>query len=299
MQEQFESDHDIPDDNSDADDILHEFWQEQTTSNAENIVTTIPSSTFSSRGDRVAASSLAHYSHTTQTSPLLKLAVRFTLDTFNSNYVESHFIGSIYGEESIPLLCCQYCGAFYWEEEKTTRGVYTTCCAEGKIKCALLEPPSQLMQHLFESSDQDAREFRANIRAVNSSLAFACTTYVGNEGKNVRRFTSGPPVFIVHGNVQHDIGSIMPPIQHQLPSFMQVYFVDTNTAQDNNSIQEYRDFSENLVCCFYSSNIDHNSLTLSVYTENDRSSYSTRDHAYQSVFHRAEANHGYEDRRGD
>ncbi|CAG2216380.1 unnamed protein product [Mytilus edulis] len=73
---------------------------------------------------------------------------------------------------------CSHCSAHMWKHEIHKGSLhlnakFSTCCSQGKITIpALLTPPETLKTLLTENTTQ-AKYFRQNIRAFNSSLAFS------------------------------------------------------------------------------------------------------------------------------
>ncbi len=78
--------------------------------------------------------------------------------------------------------------------------VFNLCCRFGKVKLPPVQPPPVVLRNLFEDidSDGDSTFFRHNIRAINSSLAFASieAEVADLPGKRV-------PVFRMNGESYH------------------------------------------------------------------------------------------------
>lgn len=128
---------------------------------------------------------------------------------------------------------CLSCGARHWvDERKTTTTAanphFTSCCLDGAISLPSFQPlPANLRQLLLGDSPQ-ARTFRRNIRAYNSSLAFtslSCTTTDRGTGRH------GIQVFQIHGALYHRQG----PLEEEGttgPRYAQLYFHDPQYAAD-------------------------------------------------------------------
>ena len=131
---------------------------------------------------------------------------------------------------------CQHCGAKFWLSEKTSGTINTPhfkqCCADGKeilpIMGDLTRTPELL--ELFNGSDNSSRDFRENIRAYNSLLSFTSCGAKVDESLLVER--TGVFTYRIHGEMFHLIGSILPD-DGQRPSFLQLYFYDTDNELDN------------------------------------------------------------------
>ena len=94
---------------------------------------------------------------------------------------------------------CNHCGAFIWKSENKS-----LCCANGQVTLPPLPPPPLFLQQLFSGTDAKCRTFRDNIRAYNSSLAFASL------GVNVEFLPPGVYCFKIHGEVHHSVGPLLP-----------------------------------------------------------------------------------------
>jgi len=72
---------------------------------------------------------------------------------------------------------CPFCGAFHWLAEKIGSSPvqspeFTACCQRGRVHLPHQSVPPQTLYTLFESNDEDGKEFRTNIRQYNMALAF-------------------------------------------------------------------------------------------------------------------------------
>ncbi|GBB84444.1 hypothetical protein RclHR1_01100036 [Rhizophagus clarus] len=134
---------------------------------------------------------------------------------------------------------CVHCGAKFWMEERDHSSnraspTFSICCAHGKVLLPPLAEPPLYLLNLYTSSESDAISFRKNIRHYNSVLA--CTSF----GANIDTFQGqGISNFCIHGQVYHQIGSLLPEEGHQ-PAFAQLYIYDSMHEIENrhNVIQE-------------------------------------------------------------
>ena len=130
---------------------------------------------------------------------------------------------------------CSHCNAKFWMAEKNQKSshaspTFTVCCSDGKVNLSpLLKPPPYLM-NLYTSSGSAADSFRKNVRSYNSLLA--CTSF----GANVNKEFQGRGVsnFVIHGQVYHLIGSLLPE-EGESPRFAQLYIYDTDNETRNRS----------------------------------------------------------------
>ena len=91
-----------------------------------------------------------------------------------------------------------------WKNEthsgSATAGVlkFSTCCNQGKVVLPPISDAPVVLQNLMLDTTPEAKGFRDNIRAYNSSLAF---TSLGAKTPAVHGH--GPPVFHIQGTVYH------------------------------------------------------------------------------------------------
>ena len=101
------------------------------------------------------------------------------------------------------------------------------CCLQGQVKLPEIQSWPHVLQDLF-NDPQDRREFKKRIRQYNNAMAFASVgVEMGNEGIQ----GAGPASFRIHGALNHLMGALIPPKNHQ-PSFAQLYIYDPIEATD-------------------------------------------------------------------
>ncbi|XP_019186536.1 PREDICTED: uncharacterized protein LOC109181238 [Ipomoea nil] len=118
-----------------------------------------------------------------------------------------------YGDVGDQMYSCQHCGAMFWLEERVNKSAgvrnpkYSLCCSHGKIKLAPTYCPPPAIVQLFFNQDQKSSHFLKNIRSFNNMF---CFTSMG--GKIDRAINNGcaPPVFRLHGQNFHLMGSLLP-----------------------------------------------------------------------------------------
>ena len=74
-------------------------------------------------------------------------------------------------------ILCHYCGACHWIQERLTRStvanpIFTTCCKEGEVDLPPYSPLPKYLRDLLHHNNLQGRQFRENLRAYNSALAF-------------------------------------------------------------------------------------------------------------------------------
>ncbi|KAL6554152.1 hypothetical protein OROMI_019825 [Orobanche minor] len=130
---------------------------------------------------------------------------------------------------------CEYCAALFWYNERlrssygSTRPKYSTCCLQGKIELPKMKKPPQLLLDLLSGKTPISNHFIKNIRSYNTMFAF--TSLGGKIDSNPNMGTS-PPIFKLHGQNYHLIGSLMP-TEDQAPKFAQLYIYDTENEVAN------------------------------------------------------------------
>ncbi|CAG8706555.1 13815_t:CDS:2, partial [Acaulospora morrowiae] len=134
---------------------------------------------------------------------------------------------------SLPIILCPFqseivvpaCGQ---RREKTNSSrmspIFTNCCVQGKVLLpALLDPPP-ILHTLLTGIDIKACDFRQKIRSYNSALAF---TSMGAKINDHVMGTGGVYIFQIHGEMYHNIGSLLPAQATVSPHFAQLYIYDT------------------------------------------------------------------------
>jgi len=127
-----------------------------------------------------------------------------------------------------PDYQCKYCHAIFWYQERIktdssrqqNKIIYNSCCKAGKITIPPYRPrPEPLASLARYDGDHHSKKFMRNIRQYNCLFAF--TSMGANIDKSVND-GRGPPVFKIHGQVHHRIGSLLPP-DGSAPKCIQLY----------------------------------------------------------------------------
>ena len=130
---------------------------------------------------------------------------------------------------------CQHCHARFWLCEKTGGSrvdpIFNRCCNQGDIVLSPLEVIPTLLQQLLDGEDQQAKEFRQNIRAYNSLLSF--TSCGAKVDETLVSDTRGIFTYRIHGEMYHSMGSLLPSSNINQPKFLQMYFFDTENETDH------------------------------------------------------------------
>ena len=107
---------------------------------------------------------------------------------------------------------CHECGALMFEQEKcdpvpgnTFQKTFSLCCAYGAIKLPPIKEPPEKLKSLLTGNTKCHQEFRTNIQAYNSSLAFASMCLTGDEYKFKNH---GPYCYRINGQVYHTISQM-------------------------------------------------------------------------------------------
>ena len=145
-------------------------------------------------------------------------------------HLSSEFSDTLVDEQSIGNMTyhCSYCDAKFWEGEKLSTSTkqiskFSLCCGEGKVVLPPLNNLPELLDHLLTSTDTRGKDFRNQICAYNSSLAFC--SLGANINKELANARGGVYTFCVQGVVHHFIGSLVPN-SDEAPAFVQIYIHD-------------------------------------------------------------------------
>ena len=123
---------------------------------------------------------------------------------------------------------CSACGALVFKGEqsrsssKVTKGAFPLCCSCGDVKIPPVMEPPNILKTLLTGSTQTCHDFRSNIRAYNSSLAFASMCLTGVE---YNFLTKGPYCYGINGQIYHRISQMLPD-SGKAPGFSQIYIYD-------------------------------------------------------------------------
>jgi len=138
---------------------------------------------------------------------------------YNESQIERHYLGNM-------MLQCSVCDALYFKSEQTSQKVFTKCCMKGKYIFDFNFDVPALLQQLVNNTHVDSREFRANIRQYNSSLAFASFSASVSAGSVPGR---GPYSFRVQGIIHH-LSSNLRVNHNSERKYAQLYFIDSAEA---------------------------------------------------------------------
>ena len=132
---------------------------------------------------------------------------------------------------------CPKCGALHWLDERVQKAgstnshpLFGMCCGDGSITLPAPAPAPEPLQRFFSASTPEGRNFRENIRQYNVALSF--TSLGAQIDDSVNRGGGGPPVFKIHGELHHQIGSLLPP-HGKTPVYAQLYVIDSREALDH------------------------------------------------------------------
>ncbi|CAH9133153.1 unnamed protein product [Cuscuta epithymum] len=141
-----------------------------------------------------------------------------------------------------PTYKCDKCGATFWYDErlradyKSKSPKYSLCCVNGTIKLSPMKTPPQVLLDLLYGDSEKSKHFLQNIRSYNSMFSF---TSMGGKIDVEHNKGKSPPVFKLHGQNYHLIGSLMPE-ENEVPKFAQLYIYDT-ANEVVNRIRSVRD----------------------------------------------------------
>ena len=124
-----------------------------------------------------------------------------------------------------------------FKEEKSDKTVnavnasakFALCCSYGEIKLPPIKKPPEKLKQLLTGNTRWDRDFQTNIRAYNSSLAFASMCLTRKEYKFK---TNGPYCFRICGQVYHTLSQMIPD-EGKKPSFSQIYIYHQQNELDN------------------------------------------------------------------
>ena len=151
------------------------------------------------------------------------------MDTFDESTVDTQDVGDMNH-------ICSACGALMFNGEKhygklvenQPTATFSLCCSDGNVKLPPIKDPPQLLQSLLTGKTHRDRNFHQNIRAYNSSLAFAA---LGLTGQEFKFRTAGPYCYRINGQLYHTISQLQPETEKP-PGFSQIYIYDQQHEPD-------------------------------------------------------------------
>lgn len=115
------------------------------------------------------------------------------------------------------------------KSRKARKPIFTLCCMQGQVQLPLLKNPPEIITRLFTGDDPLSKHFQQNTRAYN--MVFSFTSIGGKCDKSVKK-GRGPPMFNIHGENYHLMGSLKPNDGADA-KFGQLYIVDTENEVQN------------------------------------------------------------------
>ncbi|KAI1698152.1 hypothetical protein DdX_18077 [Ditylenchus destructor] len=146
---------------------------------------------------------------------------------------------------------CVHCGALHFKNEANQNELkknkaersYDDCCSHGKIIYEDSPPFPNVLKSLFLKQHPRANEFIENIRNINASFGFVS---INAHVKNLR----GQYHYRIQGPLYHLFNHKAHPIPGTLPSYGQLFFLDTNQASDiraNNPLNAREEFRRSMI----------------------------------------------------
>ena len=153
-----------------------------------------------------------------------------SLSTFDESSVTSHDIGRM-------VYTCSECGALMYKGEKSDKSLsadnttakFALCCSYGDIKLPPIKEPPDELKHILSGNTKSDQNFRYNIRAYNSSLAFASMCLTKKEYKFNIKY---PYCFRISDQIYHALSQMQPEIG-SIPRYSQIYIYDQEHELDN------------------------------------------------------------------
>jgi hypothetical protein len=100
---------------------------------------------------------------------------------------------------------------------------------QGKVELPKMRHPPQTLSDLQNGASEKSKHFLQNIRLYNTMFSF---TSLGGKIDSTVNQGKGPPIFRMHGQNYHRIGSLLP-AEGCPPKFAQLYIYDTDNEISN------------------------------------------------------------------
>ena len=132
---------------------------------------------------------------------------------------------------------CAACGALMFKDEthcgklteNSPTATFSSCCVNENIVPPPIKDPPELLKRLLKGNTARDKAFCDNIRAYNSSLAFAS---LGLTGKEFKFKNPGPYCYRINGQLYHSISQLQPE-PGKPPGFSQIHIYDQQHELDN------------------------------------------------------------------
>ncbi|XP_051154931.1 uncharacterized protein LOC127277677 [Leptopilina boulardi] len=146
------------------------------------------------------------------------------LENARLNKILEHYLGDM-------NVLCTHCKAKHFKAEKVGKkgNSFNDCCSHGKVVLDPLPDPPEILKNLFEGTHPLSNHFYSNIRKYNNSFSFASFNANLIEFNNRR---PGPFCFKIQGQIYYQINTSLYPSNDEMPSFGQLFIIDTNEATD-------------------------------------------------------------------
>ncbi|KAH7533322.1 hypothetical protein FEM48_Zijuj04G0118500 [Ziziphus jujuba var. spinosa] len=134
-----------------------------------------------------------------------------------------------------PCNKCEFCGALFWHDERvrkdytSSKPKFSLCCMQGKVELPMMQDPPQILKYLLYGADDKSKHFLKNIQSYNNMFSF---TSMGGKINSSANRGRGLPVFRLHGQNYHKIGSLLP-LEGSLPKIAQLYIYDIENEVSN------------------------------------------------------------------
>lgn len=109
---------------------------------------------------------------------------------------------------------CDKCSALRWKLEAPG-----LCCSGGKVELRPLSVPDELWR-LYTGNHEKSNTFLSGIRKYNAAL------HMTSFGVKERQLPGGCVNVVIHGEVHHRIGSLLPQ-EHGEAKYCQIFFCDS------------------------------------------------------------------------
>ena len=127
---------------------------------------------------------------------------------------------------------CTHCNAAHFASEKVSnmRNSFHDCCTHGKVHLEPLPVIPVELGSLFDGSHEKSNAFFKRIRNYNSLFSFA--SFNANL-MNFEERRPGPYCFKIQGQIYYQVNTAFYPAPEELPSYGQLFIVDSNEAVDS------------------------------------------------------------------
>lgn len=140
------------------------------------------------------------------------------------NNISEHYLG-------LMNVLCIHCKAKHFSAERVSNkgDSFHDCCSRGQVVLEPLPDPPEVLKQLFDGTHPFSNDFLDKTRSINSLFSMA------SFNANLVQFNNrrpGPFCCKIQGQIYYQVNTALYPANNELPSFGQLFIIDSNEATE-------------------------------------------------------------------